>query len=148
MKDWNSHELVTYVAAIILKEWLGYNVELLRLEHLGMKKRSQARPESFLHALNLQMFHDIARNIAHNIISHNVFPWKDLIIYIYFDPIFAALRERENDEEYLLRYETLKSGGLKGQGHREMRKRCLFWDSIRPCHPYHPKKASYELQPF
>lgn len=34
-KDWSSHELVTYVAAFILKEWLGYNVELVRLKRLG-----------------------------------------------------------------------------------------------------------------
>eukprot|EP00435_Cladocopium_sp_Y103_P004023 s2136_g1.t1 len=31
LKDWVSHELVSFAAAFVLKEWLGYNVELVRL---------------------------------------------------------------------------------------------------------------------
>eukprot|EP00438_Fugacium_kawagutii_P009456 Skav202067 [mRNA] locus=scaffold1138:668046:673744:- [translate_table: standard] len=34
VQDWVSHELVTFAAAFVLKEWLGYNVELVRLQSL------------------------------------------------------------------------------------------------------------------
>lgn len=36
-QDWVSHELVTFAAAFVLKEWLGYNVELVRLEPLPQR---------------------------------------------------------------------------------------------------------------
>ena len=32
---WTSHELVSFAAAFILKEWLGYNVELVTLACLA-----------------------------------------------------------------------------------------------------------------
>ena len=35
-EEWNSHELVTSAAAFILKDWLGYNVELVHLENLSV----------------------------------------------------------------------------------------------------------------
>lgn len=30
-QDWVSHELVSFAAAFVLEEWLGYDVELVRL---------------------------------------------------------------------------------------------------------------------
>ncbi|CAK9113008.1 unnamed protein product [Durusdinium trenchii] len=45
-QDWSSHELVTYVAAFILKEWLGYNVELVRLKEMANSEEYRRRLET------------------------------------------------------------------------------------------------------
>ena len=43
-EDWTSHELVSTVAAFILKEWLGYRVELVRLtERLAVKGSGEGK---------------------------------------------------------------------------------------------------------